>query len=63
MSDDRFKRLKIKLFMEGYEDIQDFLHYEFEWDEDKNVIDRRMDEVYEQIPAEKLEKFYKKFSI
>lgn len=59
----RFEELKRELFMQGQDCIEDFLGYEIDWDEDKDVIDRRMDEVYEQMPEEELDKFYAKHKI
>lgn len=58
----RFEELKRVLFMSGLEAIEGFLGYEID-DEDKDVIERRMDMVYEQMPEVELEKFYAKHGI
>lgn len=53
--------LKQNLFMEGLEAIQDFLGYEIDPEEDKDVTDLRMDEVLEQMPDEEFDKFWRKY--
>lgn len=63
MADVRFEELKAELFNCGQEAIEDFLGHEIDSDEDKDVIDRRMDMVYEQMPDEELVKFYEKYQI
>lgn len=59
--DIRFEELKTMLFNEGVDAIEDFLGYEIPFDEDKDVLDRRLDLVYEQMPTDVLEKFYEKY--
>ena len=53
--------LKQALFMEGLEAIEDFLGYEINPEEDKDVTDLRMDEVLDQMPDEEFEAFYNKY--
>lgn len=59
----KFEQLKSALFVAGMEAIDDFLGYEHPAEEDKNVTDRRMDEVWDQMPWEELEKYYIKHGI
>lgn len=61
--DPRFEKLKRELFMHGDSAICNFLGYEPPCDEEKDVTDARMDEVYDQMPEEELEKFYQKYAI
>lgn len=61
--DERFERLKQELFICGIDAIEDFLGYEVGDHEEKDVIDRRMDEVYQQMPDEILCTFYKEHNI
>lgn len=63
MEDVRFEELKSELFRCGTQAIEDFLGYEPEWDDDKDSIDERMDEVYEQMPEDVLEEYYKDYKI
>ena len=58
---DKEEALKRALFMEGLEAIEDFLGYEINPKENKDVIDRRMDEVLDQMPDEEFETFYNKY--
>lgn len=58
---DKEEALKRALFMEGLEAIEDFLGYEINPEEDKDVIDLRMDEVLDQMPDEEFETFYNKY--
>lgn len=58
---DKEEALKQALFMEGLEAIEDFLGYEINPEEDKDVTDLRMDEVLDQMPDEKFEAFYNKY--
>lgn len=59
----RFEELKKELFDWGYDYIEEFLGFEIDYNWDKDTIDNLMDEVYEQMPKEKLEVFYQKFNI
>ena len=61
--DKRFEELKRELFDWGYDYIEEFLGFEYDFDWDKDTIDNAMDEVYEQMPEEELEVFYQKFNI
>lgn len=63
MDEDRFERLKSRLFMEGQEAVEDFLGYEIDPGEDKDTTDVRMDAVYLQMPDDELEKYYEKYGI
>ena len=58
---DKEEALKQALFMEGLEAIEDFLGYEINPEEDKDVTDLRMDEVLDQMPNEEFEAFYNKY--
>lgn len=58
---DKEEALKKALFMEGLEAIEDFLGYEINPEEDKDVTDLRMDEVLDQMPDEEFEAFYNKY--
>lgn len=58
---DKEEALKQALFMEGLEAIEDFLGYEINSEEDKDVTDLRMDEVLDQMPDEEFETFYNKY--
>lgn len=59
----RFEELKSTLFNWGIDYIEEFLGFEVNPNWEKDTIDNAMDEVYEQMPEEELEKFYKKFCI
>lgn len=59
----RFEKLKTELFMHGAEAISDFLGYDYPLDEEKDVTDSRLDEVYEQMPDDEMERYYKKYAI
>lgn len=61
--DNHFEDLKVALFNSGLDSIKDFLGYEIDPDEDKDVIENRLDQVYEQMPDDILAKFYAKFKI
>ena len=58
---DVFEELKMAIFMSGVEAIDDFLGYEHDVEEDKDVIDARMDEVLCQMPEEEINKYYEKY--
>lgn len=58
-----FEQLKSALFMAGTDAIEDFLGYEIDPDEDKDVTDRRLDMVYEQMPEDVLNQYYAKYNI
>lgn len=58
-----FEQLKSELFMQGTDAIEDFLGYEIDPDEDKDVTDRRMDMAYEQMPEDILNQYYAKYNI
>lgn len=62
-SSSRFEKLKSALFNWGNDYIEEFLGFEYDPDWDKDTIDNAMDEVYQQMDAEDLEKFYEKFCI
>lgn len=63
MGDVRFENLKKSLFDWGRDYIEEFLGYEYSSDLDDEEIEELMNEVYEQMPEEELEKFYEKFCI
>ncbi len=60
---DKEEALKQALFMEVLEAIEDFLGYEINPEEDKDVTDLRMDEVLDQMPDEEFEAFYNKYVV
>lgn len=59
----RFEKLKSALFDWGSDYIEEFLGFEYDANWDKDTIDNAMDEVYQQMDDEDLEKFYEKFCI
>lgn len=61
MSDERIERLKQALFNEGYVAISDFLGYNFDPNESKDVTDGRMNEVCAQMPSWGLDAFFAKY--
>lgn len=65
--DKRFERLKSELFMDGAEAIEDFLGFPLSengfYNLSKDAIDRLMNEVYEQMPDDILDEYYKKYNI
>lgn len=61
--DKQFEELKNALFRWGTEYIEDFLGYELDHGESRDVIERRMDMAYEQMPDDVLRQFYDKFKI
>ena len=58
-----FENLKAALFFEGMDAIQDFLDYDIDPYESKDIIDRRLDIAYEQIPDDILNQYYSKYNI
>ena len=62
-NDRRFEELKRTLFMWGHKAIEDFLGYKYPNDEEKDITNNRMDEVYMQMPNEEFDAFCKKFNI
>lgn len=62
--DERFEGLKKSLFDWGDDYIEEFLGYSEDVGEmGRDEIEDLMNEAYEQMPEEELEKFYKKFLI
>lgn len=62
MSDKRFEQLKDELFMSGVDAIEEFIGTDpTDWDND--TIDNMMDETYEQMPEEELNKFYEDYGV
>lgn len=55
--DEHFESLKEELFRQGQQAIEDFLGYEIDPDEDKDVTESRMDQVYMQMPEDELQRF------
>ena len=53
---------KSVLFMHGHDAIEDFLGYEVAENEGKDVLDRRLDEAYRQMPDEEYQEFVKKYA-
>jgi len=58
-----FENLKATLFFEGIDAIQDFLDYDIDPYESKDIIDRRLDIAYEQMPNDILNQHYSKYNI
>lgn len=56
--DKDFEALKKELFLHGQEAIEDFLGYEIDPAEGKEVTDNRMDEVYMQMPEKEAQLFF-----
>lgn len=59
----RFETLKKELSFYGTEAIEDFLGFEIPEGWDKDTIEAAMDEVWEQMPEEELNKFYEKYDL
>lgn len=59
----KFEELKSELFMCGQDSIEEFLGCEIDFDEDKDVIENRMDMAYEQMPEDTFLKFYNRFCV
>ena len=57
----RWKRLKSKLFEHGYEAVSDFLGSDYPPEEDKDVTENRLDQIYDQMPSEEIERFFEKY--
>lgn len=55
--------LKQTLFDKGLESIQDFLGYEINPKENKDVTDRRMDEALDQMPEAEFDEFCRKYGV
>ena len=60
-NDKNYEKLSSALFMKGHSAIEDFLGYDYPDDEDKNVTENRIREVYEQMPEDVFSDFYKKY--
>lgn len=57
----KFERLKAELFKYGPIDIMDFLGFEYDENWDRDTIENEMNQVYDQMPQEILDCFYKKY--
>lgn len=57
-----FEKIKSVLFIHGHDAIEDFLGYEVAENEGKDVLDRRLDEAYRQMPDEEYQEFVKKYA-
>lgn len=53
--------LKGCLFIDGYDAVSDFLGYDYNENEDKDVTDNRLDEAYTQMPREEFVRFYRQY--
>lgn len=62
MKQSMIEELKTALFMEGYHGIEDFLGYEITEIEEKDTIDKRMDDIIDQMPEDIFYKFYRKYT-
>jgi len=51
-NDRMFEELKTQLFLKGTDAIENFLGYSIPVDEDKDVIENRLNDVYQQMPEE-----------
>ena len=61
--DTRFEELKKEIFMKGLDSVEEFLGFEISNDWDSCTIENAMNDVYEKMPEEDLEEFYKRFCI
>ena len=52
-----WETLKTELFNAGYDAISDFLGYDYDGTEDKNITDNRLNEVFEQMPNDEFAKY------
>lgn len=55
--------LSEELFERGYDAISDFVGHNYAPDEDKDVVQNRINETYAQMPEEELEKFLAKYGL
>lgn len=53
--------LKKCLFINGSDAISDFLGYNYDGNEDKDVTENRLDEAYMQMPREEFVRFYRQY--
>ena len=56
-----FEELKQSLFSKGYEALSDFVGYDFDETEDKDVVESRLEQAYMQMPRLQFEEFYCKY--
>lgn len=61
MEKEKLERLKREIFKYGAYEVVNFLGYEFDVDEDKDVTDRRLDMKLEEMSEEELEQWYKEY--
>ena len=61
MTEKMYEVLKNAIWDNGVEAIDDLLGYEHDVEEDKDVIEYRMDDVLYQMPEEEVIKFYNKY--
>lgn len=62
MKETMIEELKQQLFMHGPDAIENFLGYEIDPNEEKDVTDNRLDEIIDQMPDDLLYKYYKKMT-
>lgn len=56
-----FEKLKMALFEEGYEALSDFVGYDFDPAESKDITENRLDEAFQQMPESDFSIFYCKY--
>ena len=61
--DKGFECLKRELFIQGNNAIEDFVGYEIDPTEDKDILENRLDEAYQQMPDDIFEKYLKKYGV
>lgn len=52
-----------ELFMAGYDDISDFVGYDYPAEEDKDVTETRMEAAFEHLTDNELFEFFKKYDL
>jgi hypothetical protein len=63
IADRRFEALKVRLFQEGSDAIEDFLGYEFLPIPEDDTVENALDDAYAQMSDGELEEFYRKYNI
>jgi len=58
-----WEELKSALFENGHEALSDFVGYDFDAEEDKDVTENRLDEAYQQMPPEDFAGYYRQYVV
>ena len=61
-NDETFEKLKRELFIHGQDAIEEFLGYELSGLEEKDAIEKAMDNVYAQMPDDEFNKFVEEYA-